>query len=55
VASGDVDFHDQAQQAANEIPNAEFISLEESDHVRAHLAEVDPLLAAVLHTLRASG
>jgi len=54
VATGDVDFHDQAQQAANEIPNAEFISFEESDHVGAHLAEVDPVLAAVLRTLRAS-
>jgi hypothetical protein len=54
VATGDVDFHYQAQQAANEIPNAEFISFEESDHVGAHLAEVDPVLAAVLRTLRAS-
>ena len=55
VASGDIDFHDQAQQAASEIPNAEFISFDESDHVGAHLAEVDPVLAAVLRTLRASG
>ena len=55
VAAGDVDFHDQAQQAANEIPNAEFISSDESDHVGAHLAEVDPVLAAVLRTLRPSG
>jgi pimeloyl-ACP methyl ester carboxylesterase len=54
VATGDVDFHDQAQQAADEIPNAEFISFEESDHVGAHLAEVDPVLTAVLRTLRAS-
>jgi pimeloyl-ACP methyl ester carboxylesterase len=55
VATGDVDFHDQAQQAADEIPNAEFISFEEADHVGAHLAEVDPVLPAVLRTLRASG
>lgn len=55
IATGDVDFHDQAQQAADEIPSAEFISIEESDHVGAHLAEVDPVLAAVLRTLRASG
>ena len=54
VATGDVDFHDQAQQAADEIPNAEVISFEESDHVGAHLAEVDPVLTAVLRTLRAS-
>jgi pimeloyl-ACP methyl ester carboxylesterase len=55
VAAGDVDFHDQAQQAADEIPNAEFISVEEPDHVVAHLAHVDPLLPAVLRTLRSSG
>jgi pimeloyl-ACP methyl ester carboxylesterase len=55
VATGDVDFHDQAQQAADEIPNAEFISIGESDHVGAHLAQVDPVLTAVLRTLRASG
>jgi pimeloyl-ACP methyl ester carboxylesterase len=55
VATGDVDFHNQAQQAADEIPNAEFISFGESDHVGAHLAQVDPVLTAVLRTLRASG
>jgi pimeloyl-ACP methyl ester carboxylesterase len=55
VAAGDVDFHDQAQQAADEIPNAEFISVEEPDHVGAHLAQVDPLLPAVVRTLRGSG
>jgi pimeloyl-ACP methyl ester carboxylesterase len=55
VAAGDDDFHDQAQQAADEILNAEFISYAESDHVGAHLAQVDPLLPAVLSTLRSSG
>ena len=55
VAAGDVDFHDQAQQAADEIPNAEFISVEEPDHVGAHLAQVDAVLPAVLRTLRGSG
>jgi pimeloyl-ACP methyl ester carboxylesterase len=55
VAVGDFDFHDQAQQAADEIPNAEFISVEEPDHVGAHLAQVDPVLPAVLRTLRGSG
>ncbi len=52
VGSGDVDFQDQARRAAGEIPNAEFITLEEPDHVSAHLAQVDPLLPAVLRTLR---
>jgi pimeloyl-ACP methyl ester carboxylesterase len=52
VGSGDVDFQDQARRAAGEIPRAEFISLEEPDHVSAHLAQVDTLLPAVLRTLR---
>lgn len=54
AGSGD-DFHDQARQAADEIPNAEFVSLEELDHVGAHLARADPLLPTVLRTLRGSG
>jgi pimeloyl-ACP methyl ester carboxylesterase len=54
VAAGDVDFHDQAQQAADEIPKGEFISVEAPDHVRAHLAQVDAVLPAVLRTLRGS-
>src|SRR5829696_4211061 len=54
VATGDVDFHDQAQQAADEIPNAEVISFEESDHVGAHLAEVETTaLMTVEETLEA--
>jgi 3-oxoadipate enol-lactonase len=55
AAAGDVDFHDQARRAAGEIPNAEFISLEELEHVSAHLAQVDPVLPAVLRTLRGDG
>jgi hypothetical protein len=31
-----------------EIPRAEFISLEERHYVGAHLAQVDPVLPAVL-------
>ena len=52
AGSGDVDFQDQARRAASEIPRAEFVSLEELDHVSAHLTQVDPLLPAVLRTLR---
>ena len=55
VAAGDVDFHDQARRAAGEIPNAEFISVEGLEHVGAHLAQVDPVLPAVLRTLRGNG
>jgi pimeloyl-ACP methyl ester carboxylesterase len=51
AAVGDVDFYDQARQAAAEIPNAEFVSIEELDHVGAHLRP-DPVLPAVLRTLR---
>ena len=54
AAIEDVDFHDQAQRAADEIPNAEFISLGGLDHVGAHL-QPDPVLPAVLRTLRGSG
>ncbi|HET7271870.1 MAG TPA: alpha/beta hydrolase [Rubrobacter sp.] len=52
VGAGDVDFHDQARRAAGEIPRAEFISLENLEHVGAHLASADPVLPAVLGTLR---
>jgi pimeloyl-ACP methyl ester carboxylesterase len=55
VGAGDVDFHDQARRAASEIPRSEFISLEEVEHVGAHYAQVDPLLPAVLRTLRGNG
>ncbi|MGI8941517.1 MAG: alpha/beta fold hydrolase [Actinomycetota bacterium] len=51
---GDVDFHDQARRAADEIPNAEFISLQGLDHIGAHLRP-DPVLPAVLRTLRGGG
>ena len=55
VGARDVDLHDQARRAASEIPNAQFIALEELGHIGAHLAQVDPLLPAVLRTLRGNG
>lgn len=51
VGAGDVDFYDHARRAAQEIPNAEFVSLDEADHMRAHLHH-DVVLPAVLRTLR---
>ena len=54
AAVGDADFYEQARQAADEIPNAEFISVEEHDHVSAHL-QPDQVLPAVLRTLGGSG
>jgi hypothetical protein len=54
VASDDVDFFDQARRAADEIPNAEFMSIEGTDHLGVDTAQVDPVLPAVLRTLRAA-
>jgi pimeloyl-ACP methyl ester carboxylesterase len=52
VATGDRDFFDQAKRAAEEIPNAEFLSIEGTDHLGMDTANVDPFLPAVLRTLR---
>lgn len=51
AGAGDVDFYDQARCAADEIPNAEFISLSDRDHLAAHL-EHDRVLPAILRMLR---
>ncbi len=50
VGAGDVDFLDRARRAANEIPNAEFLSLEGVDHLGAHLQH-DVAVPAILRTL----
>jgi pimeloyl-ACP methyl ester carboxylesterase len=54
VAGEDVDFFEQARRAAEEIPAAEFLSLEGEHHLGMDTARVDPLLPAVLRTLRGS-
>jgi hypothetical protein len=54
IGARDLDFIDQARRAADEIPNAEFVSLDEVDHIGAHLQH-DPVLPAVLRTLRGNG
>ena len=54
VAGEDVDFLDQARRAAEEIPHAEFISIESTDHLGMDSASTDPVLPAVLRALRAS-
>lgn len=51
LGAGDVDFIEQARRAAAEIPNAEFVALDELDHYGAHF-EADQVIPAVLHTLR---
>lgn len=52
VAGDDVDFFEPARRAADEIPTAEFLSLEGEHHLGMDTARVDPLLPAVLRTLR---
>lgn len=53
IGKGDLDFFEQAQQAAAEIPGAEFMSMVESDHYGAHTHQEDEVLEAVLRMLRA--
>jgi hypothetical protein len=52
VAEDDTDFFDLAERAANEIPNAEFLVIEGTDHLGVDAARVDPVLPAVLRILR---
>ncbi len=52
VAEDDADFFDQTKRAANEIPNAEFVSIEGMDHLGVDTARADPVLPAVLRILR---
>jgi pimeloyl-ACP methyl ester carboxylesterase len=53
IGEGDIDFLEQAQQAAEEIPTAEFISMVESDHYTAHTQQPEDVVKAVLRTLHA--
>lgn len=55
VAAEDADFYDQARRAADEIPDAEFASLEGIDHLDMDTAAVEPILPSVLRTLRGTG
>jgi pimeloyl-ACP methyl ester carboxylesterase len=55
VATDDSDFFAQARRAADEIPNAEFVAIEGRDHLGVDTARVDPILPAVLRTLRETG
>jgi hypothetical protein len=52
VAEDDEDFFDQAKRAADEIPNAGFVAIAGTDHLGVDTARVDPVLPAVLRTLR---
>ena len=54
VGAGDADFLEQARRASTEIPSAEFISLAGLDHIASHMGQEDPVIEAVLRTLRAN-
>ena len=54
LGAGDVDFVDQARRAADEIPDAEFIALEDLDHYGTHFLS-QRVVPAVLGHLRAHG
>jgi len=52
MAADDADFFEQARRAADEIPNAEFVSIDGTDHLGMDVAPVDRILPAVLRVLR---
>jgi pimeloyl-ACP methyl ester carboxylesterase len=53
LGAADVDFVDQARRAADEIPDAELVALDELDHIGSHY-EAEQVIPAVLRTLRTS-
>jgi pimeloyl-ACP methyl ester carboxylesterase len=54
LGAGDVDFIEQAQRAAGEIPSMELITLDDLDHYGTHFLS-DRVVPAVLSHLRAHG
>jgi pimeloyl-ACP methyl ester carboxylesterase len=54
LGAGDVDFVEQARQAAAEIPSATLITLDDLDHYGAHF-EAERVTPAVLRHLRENG
>jgi pimeloyl-ACP methyl ester carboxylesterase len=53
VGAEDSDFREQAQRAAGEIPEAELVVIDDTDHLGMDSADVDPAWPAVLRALRA--
>lgn len=54
VGQDDRDFFDQAERAAVEIRNAEFLPIGDTDHLGVDTAAIDPVLPAVLRILRST-
>jgi pimeloyl-ACP methyl ester carboxylesterase len=52
IGAADADFLEGARQAAEEIPYAELLVLEEADHYAAHMSRDEILIDAALRTLR---
>jgi pimeloyl-ACP methyl ester carboxylesterase len=52
IGAADVDFLEGARRAAEEIPGAELLVLEEADHYAAHMSQDEILIDAALMTLR---
>jgi pimeloyl-ACP methyl ester carboxylesterase len=53
IGAADRDFLAGARRAAQEIPRAELLVLEQADHYAAHMSEDDAVLDGVLRTIRA--
>jgi pimeloyl-ACP methyl ester carboxylesterase len=52
IGAADADFLEGARQAAEEIPGAELLALEDADHYAAHMSQDEILVEAALRTLR---
>lgn len=52
IGAADADFLEGARRAAEEIPDAELLVLEEADHYAAHVSQDEILIDAALRTLR---
>jgi pimeloyl-ACP methyl ester carboxylesterase len=55
VAEDDVDFFEQARRAAEEIPDAEFLSIPGIDHLGVDTSPLDTVMPSVLRFLRNTG
>ena len=53
LGAGDEDFYEQARRAAAEIPNAQFVGLDELDHLAAHFS-ADRIVGEVTRFLRSN-